>query len=57
MTSAPTTLWLVTPAGQQASGAYIDDTLKERAAEKGLLGRTPLAAQFPAPTRRGGQGA
>jgi hypothetical protein len=47
MSSSPTTLWLVTPAGQQAAGAYIDDTLKERAAEKGLLGRTPLAAQFP----------
>lgn len=47
MTSSPTPLWLVTPAGQQASGAYIDDTLKERAGEKGLLGRTPLAAQFP----------
>lgn len=47
MTSSPSTLWLVTPAGQQASGAYIDDTLRERAAEKGLLGRTPLAAQFP----------
>lgn len=42
-----TALWLVTPAGQQASGAFIDDTLKERAAEKGLQGRTPLAAQFP----------
>ena len=42
-----TTLWLGTPAGQQATGAFIDDTLKERAAEKGLLGKVPLAANFP----------
>lgn len=40
-------LWLVTPAGETASGAWIDDTLRERAAEKGLLARTPLAGQFP----------
>ena len=40
-------LWIVIPAGQQASGAWIDDTLRQRAAEKGLLPRTPLAGQFP----------
>ncbi|HEX2892319.1 hypothetical protein [Vineibacter terrae] len=40
-------LWLVVPAGQQASGAWVDDTLKARAAEQGMSGRVPLAADFP----------
>jgi hypothetical protein len=40
-------LWLVVPAGQQASGAWIDDTLKERAAEQDMSGKVPLAADFP----------
>ncbi|TXL71615.1 hypothetical protein FHP25_29190 [Vineibacter terrae] len=40
-------LWLVVPAGQQASGAWVDDTLKQRAAEQGMSGRVPLAADFP----------
>lgn len=40
-------LWLVVPAGQQASGAWVDDTLKERAAEQGTSNRVPLAADFP----------
>ncbi|HTY78345.1 MAG TPA: hypothetical protein VMI34_11055 [Candidatus Bathyarchaeia archaeon] len=35
------------PAGQRASGEWIDDTLRARAEEKGLLPRTPLAGQFP----------
>src|SRR5215813_12653821 len=35
------------PAGQRASGEWIDDTLRARAEEKGLLSRTPLAGQFP----------
>ena len=35
------------PAGQRASGEWIDDTLRVRAEEKGLLARTPLAGQFP----------
>lgn len=40
-------LWLVVPSGQTASGTWIDDTLRERALEKGLLSRTPLAGRFP----------
>jgi len=35
------------PAGQRASGEWIDDTLRARAREKGLLARTPLAGEFP----------
>ena len=40
-------LWIVLPTGQQAGGGWIDDTLKQRAAEQGLLSKVPLAAQFP----------
>ena len=40
-------LWVVIPAGQRASGEWIDDTLRRRAEEAGLLARTPLAAHFP----------
>lgn len=47
MAGSSDSLWLVVPAGETVSGAWIDDTLRERAAEKGLLGRTPLAGQFP----------
>jgi hypothetical protein len=35
------------PAGQRASGEWIDDTLRARAEEKGLLARTALAGEFP----------
>ena len=35
------------PAGQRGSGEWIDDTLRARAQEKGLLARTPLAGEFP----------
>ena len=35
------------PTGQRASGEWIDDTLRARAEEKGLLARTPLAGEFP----------
>jgi hypothetical protein len=35
------------PAGQRASGEWIDDTLRARAEEKGLLARSPLAGEFP----------
>lgn len=28
-------LWVLIPTGQQSSGAWIDDTLKERVQEKG----------------------
>ncbi|MEZ5815463.1 MAG: hypothetical protein R3D44_00075 [Hyphomicrobiaceae bacterium] len=47
MASGSDSLWLVVPAGETAAGGWIDDTLRERAAEKNLLARTPLAAQFP----------
>jgi hypothetical protein len=40
-------LWALLPAGQRASGEWIDDTLRARAEEKGLLARTPLAGEFP----------
>jgi hypothetical protein len=40
-------LWVLLPAGQRASGEWIDDTLRLRADEKGLLARTPLAGEFP----------
>jgi hypothetical protein len=40
-------LWIVLPTGQQAAGAWIDDTLKQRAAEQGLSAKVPLAADFP----------
>jgi hypothetical protein len=35
------------PAGQRASGEWIDDTLRARAEDKGLLARTPRAGDFP----------
>ena len=38
---------MVLPAGQRASGEWIDDTLRRRAEERGLLWRTPLAGNFP----------
>ena len=40
-------LWVVIPTGQRASGEWIDDTLRRRAEEAGLLSRTPLAGHFP----------
>ena len=40
-------LWIVLPTGQQAAGGWIDDTLKQRAAEQGLSAKVPLAADFP----------
>ena len=40
-------LWVVLPTGQRASGEWIDDTLRRRAEETGLLSRTPLAGKFP----------
>jgi hypothetical protein len=40
-------LWVVVPAGQQAGGGWIDDTLKQRALEQGLGAKVPLAAAFP----------
>jgi hypothetical protein len=40
-------LWVVLPTGQRASGEWIDDTLRRRAQESGVLSRTPLAGRFP----------
>jgi len=40
-------LWVLVPAGQRASGEWIDDTLRARAEEKGLLSRSPRAGEFP----------
>jgi hypothetical protein len=40
-------LWVVNPAGQRATGEWIDDTLRRRVEERGLLDRTPLAGRFP----------
>jgi hypothetical protein len=40
-------VWIVIPTGQQAAGGWIDDTLKQRAAEQGLAAKVPLAADFP----------
>ena len=45
--AGPPPLWVLMPSGQRASGEWIDDTLRERAAEAGLLGKAPLAARFP----------
>ena len=38
---------MLLPVGQRASGEWIDDTLRARADETGLLARTPLAGEFP----------
>jgi len=40
-------LWVLIPTGQRASGEWIDDTLKLRAAEAGLSAKIPLAGNFP----------
>ena len=40
-------LWLLTPAGQRANGAWIDDTLVRRAREKGMTARLTEAGRFP----------
>ncbi len=41
------TLWIVIPAGQQASGGWVDDTLRERALEQGLTAQAPQTGEFP----------
>ena len=41
------TLWLLIPAGQRANGAWIDDTLVQRAREKGITARLTEAGRFP----------
>ena len=40
-------LWVVNPSGQRVTGEWIDDTLRRRVEERGLLDRTPLAGRFP----------
>ena len=40
-------LWLLIPAGQRANGAWIDDTLVQRAREKGMTARLTEAGRFP----------
>ena len=40
-------LWLLNPSGQQQSGGFIDDTLRQRASERGMLERLSKAAEFP----------
>ncbi|MGH8012711.1 MAG: hypothetical protein ACREQ4_09450 [Candidatus Binataceae bacterium] len=40
-------IWILIPAARQASGQWIDDTLKQRAFEQGLESKVPLAGQFP----------
>lgn len=40
-------LWLVSPSGQRADGAWIDEVLVERAAEAGLEWRYGEAGKFP----------
>ena len=40
-------LWLLIPAGQRANGEWIDDTLVQRAREKGMTARLTEAGRFP----------
>ena len=40
-------VWLVNPSGQRAGGGFIDDTLRQRAQEQGLLARYRQAGEFP----------
>jgi len=40
-------LWLLIPSGQRASGEWIDDTLRLRVVEQGLLDRSPEVGRFP----------
>ena len=40
-------LWVLLPTGQRASGEWIDDTLRSRAEEQGLLDRLTQVADFP----------
>ncbi|MGE0769192.1 MAG: hypothetical protein AB7L90_22335 [Hyphomicrobiaceae bacterium] len=47
MAAGSGSLWLVVPAAETSASGWIDDTLRERAAENDLLSRTPLAGRFP----------
>ena len=46
-------LWIVLPTGQQASGGWIDDTLKQRAAEQGMSSQGAARRRLSAPAHRG----
>ena len=39
--------WVLIPAGQQAAGQWIDDTLAQRVREAGMTAKAPLAGRFP----------
>lgn len=39
--------WVLIPAGQQAAGQWIDDTLAQRVREAGMTAKVPLAGRFP----------
>ena len=41
------TLWVLLPTGQRSSGEWIDDTLRTRAEEQGLLDRLNQVGAFP----------
>ncbi len=45
--SSDSSLWILLPTGQRASGEWIDDTLYSRAQEQGLLDRLTQVAAFP----------
>jgi hypothetical protein len=45
--SGEPSLWVLLPTGQRASGEWIDDTLRARAEEQGLLDRLTQVAAFP----------
>jgi len=47
MPDYPNALWLVLPVAQRCSGEWLDDTLKGRLCERGLLAKAPLAGDFP----------
>ena len=44
---AEASVWLLIPAGQRAGGDHVDDTVRLRAAERGLTARLHLAGDFP----------
>ena len=41
------TLWVLLPTGQRSTGEWIDDTLRTRAEEQGLLDRLNQVGAFP----------
>jgi len=47
MSDASERAWVLIPAGQRASGEWIDDTLVARTRESGMETRAPLAGRFP----------